>query len=218
MGIERILVVEDNYEMRDWMSALAARVFPRAELAVRADTRSALAACLRDPIDLALVDLGLPDGSGFDVIRRLVAVRPQAIPVVTTAMASDTAIVGALSAGARGYLLKSEPEARLERQLRQITEGIPAISPPIARRIMEHFQRTGPSEELDGSLTRREREVLSLIARGLRIADAALALDVAESTVASHVKNIYRKLGIASRAEATLMASRLGLVGGGERD
>jgi len=160
--------------------------------------------------EVALIDLGLPDGSGLDVLRNLRLVRPQTICVVTTVMGDDASIVGALSAGAQGYLLKEQPQDLLTRQLRQVAEGIPALSPSVARRIMEHFRRTGPAAP-DDDLTMREREVLGLIGRGLRNGEVAAQLTIAETTVAGYIKSIYRKLGISSRAEASWHAARLGL-------
>ena len=91
-----------------------------------------------------------------------------------------------------------------------MAEGLPALSPSVARRIMEHFRRTGPAAP-DNDMTGREREVLGLIGRGLRNAEVAVQLGISENTVAGYIKSIYRKLGISSRAEASWHASRLGL-------
>jgi len=119
-------------------------------------------------------------------------------------------VVAALSQGAEGYLLKDQDASILAHQLRQLTHGIPALSPVIARRIMTHFRHTGPvCAEI--RLTRRETDVLALIARGLRNAEVAAELGLAESTVAGYIKDIYRKLGISSRAEASWHATRMGL-------
>ncbi|WP_312412661.1 LuxR C-terminal-related transcriptional regulator [Shinella sp.] len=100
----------------------------------------------------------------------------------------------------------------LIRQLTQTAQGIPALSPSVARRIMEHFQRTGPSAA-DDALTSRERDVLALIGKGFRNSEVAQAFDLFEHTVAGHIKNIYKKLDISSRAEASWHAVRLGLNG-----
>src|SRR5690606_19514080 len=112
-----------------------------------------------------------------------------------------------------GYLLKEQLPSTIVRHLRQIADGIPAISPAIARRIMENFRLTGPSAEPDRSLSAREKEVLALIGRGLRNVDAAKTLGLSEHTVAGHIKEIYSKLGISNRAEASWHATRLGLSG-----
>ncbi|HAQ34048.1 MAG: DNA-binding response regulator [Maricaulis sp.] len=205
------LIVEDVPETRDWLETLVRGAFPECEIVSRGTVRAAVAAAESHAFDLALIDLGLPDGSGLDVLRKLKSASPGTTAIVTTVMGDDAHIVAALSAGAEGYLLKETPPDLLHRQLVQLADGIPAISPSIARRIMEHFRFTGPAAEPDGELTAREKEVLTLIARGLRNSDVASALGLAESTVASHIKAIYRKLDIGSRAEASWHATRLGL-------
>lgn len=126
-------------------------------------------------------------------------------------MGDDAHIVAALSAGAQGYLLKEQDAEMLVKQLKQVTEGLPALSPSIARRIMEHFRLIGPVAEPDGHLTAREQEVLALIGKGMRNVDVAVDLELAVNTVASHIKSIYRKLGINSRAEAAWHATQIGL-------
>ena len=209
--MKHALIVEDVPETRTWLEALVTGAFPDCQTASHGTVRAAVAAAESSTFDLALIDLGLPDGSGLDVLRKLKLISPDTTAIVTTVMGDDAHIVAALSAGAEGYLLKETPPDLLHRQLVQLADGIPAISPSIARRIMEHFRFTGPAAEADGELTGREKEVLTLIARGLRNADVAGALGLAESTVASHIKSIYRKLGIGSRAEASWHATRLGL-------
>jgi len=209
----RILIVEDLSETRRWLIEIARAAFPDCAVHEGANLRAGIAQSAARDYDLALIDLGLPDGSGLDVLRNLRLLRPETICIVTTVMGDDASIVGALAAGAQGYLLKEQPQEMLVRQLKQTAEGVPALSPSVARRIMEHFQRTGPAAPED-SLTAREREVLALIGRGLRNGEVAETLKLSEHTVAGYIKQIYSKLGISSRAEASWHASRLGLGGG----
>jgi DNA-binding NarL/FixJ family response regulator len=209
--MNRVLIVEDVAETRRWLEDIAAAAFPGCKMVGAASVREAFQAAETEGFDVALIDLGLPDGSGIDVVRRLKKHCPKCVCVVTTVMADDAHIVASLSAGAEGYLLKEQPNDVLKRQLSQLAAGIPALSPSIARRIIEHFRYTGPAADPDGELTEREREVLALIGRGLRNLDVANALNLAESTVASHIKRIYGKLGISSRAEASWHATRMGL-------
>ena len=206
----KILIVEDLSETRRWLSEIVSAAFEKSEIHEAASMRAGIAQAAARDYDVALIDLGLPDGSGLDVLRNLRLLRPQTVCVVTTVMGDDASIVGALSAGAQGYLLKEQPQGLLVRQLKQMAEGIPALSPSVARRIMEHFKRTGPAAPED-DLTGREREVLGLIGRGLRNGEVAETLGISENTVAGYIKDIYRKLGISSRAEASWHAARLGL-------
>ncbi|MDF1726166.1 MAG: response regulator transcription factor [Sulfitobacter sp.] len=210
----RILIVEDIQQARQFLIGLLRTTFPDAELCEACDMRSALALCARWQFDLAFIDLQLPDGDGYAVLRRLGETQDRVTSIVTTAMGSDSAIVAALSAGADGYLLKSDPPDLIASHLRQLPGGTLPLSPAIARRVLDHFRATGPNVDDAQTLTPREAEVLSLVGRGLRVADVARALDLAPSTVSSHVKAIYRKLNISSRAEAAYQAARMGLLGG----
>jgi DNA-binding NarL/FixJ family response regulator len=206
----RILIVEDIADVRAWLEGVVIDACPEAEVETASDTRTARARLGGEPYTLALVDLGLPDGSGFDVLRAIKAQSPATVCVVATILGDDASVVGALAAGADGYLLKDQPGALLTRHIRQTLDGVPALSPSIARRIMEHFRNTGPAAP-ESDLTIREKEVLAQIGRGMRNHEAAKALGIGEHTVAAHIKSVYRKLGISSRAEAAWHAARLGL-------
>jgi len=205
-----VLIVEDLRETRTWLGEIARGAFPDCRIVEAAGVREAMLRLAAEQFDIALIDLGLPDGSGLDVLRRLRQDQPQATCIVTTVMGDDASIVGALSAGAQGYLLKEQARELLVRQLTDTVRGVPALSPSVARRIMEHFRRTGPNTD-DTALTAREREVLALVGRGLRNAEVARSLQLSDHTVAGYIKSIYRKLDISSRAEASWHAARLGL-------
>lgn len=208
--MKQILIVEDIAETRRWLEDVVREIYPGAVVTLAATVRAAVKRA-GDPIDLALIDLGLPDGSGLEVLRKVRQENPAAIKVVTTVMGDDASIVSALSAGADGYLLKENTREVLIRHLSQLSHGMPAISPSVARRIMEHFRLTGPSVSQEAHLTDREAQVLGLISRGLRNAEVAAEMKIADSTVAGYIKIIYRKLGISSRAEAAWHANQLGL-------
>lgn len=213
MTIRRALIVEDVSETRRWLGEIIIETFPECQIDEATDRRSGNYAIARGGYDLALIDLGLPDGSGLDVLRTLKTSSPTTLCVITTVMADDVHIVAALSAGAEGYILKETPPAIIARQLAALVEGVPALSPSIAQRIMQHFRLTGPTAQVDAQLTTREQEVLGLIGRGLRNGEAAAQLEVSENTIASHIKAIYRKLGISTRAEASWHATQMGLAG-----
>ena len=208
--MKRVLIVEDIAEAQRWLSAIVAEVFPQVHI-VTADTIRAAQPLLQQPLDLALIELGLPDGSGLSILRSIREFNAAVTCLVTTVMGDDASIVAALAAGADGYLLKETPPDVLRHQLGQLSVGVPALSPAVARRIMDHFRQTGPAAAAEGQLTQREAQVLALIARGLRNAEVAAQLGIAETTVAGYIKIVYRKLGIGSRAEAAWHASRMGL-------
>jgi DNA-binding NarL/FixJ family response regulator len=168
---------------------------------------------LRTAPQIALIDLGLPDGSGVDLIREITQSLPQCQCVVTTIYADDRHLFPALRAGATGYLLKDQPKERVVAALRGIASGEPPLSPVIAQRLLRVFgadQNDAASQ--DSPLSNRERETLVLIAKGYKLPEVAEQLGVTRNTAAGFIKSIYRKLNISSRAEATLEAARMGLV------
>lgn len=168
-----------------------------------------------DALEIALIDIGLPDGSGIEILRLVGRLAPSALRIVATVFDDDDHLMQAFAAGAQGYLLKDEPQDRLVARLRNVSRGEPAISPSLAQKILVHFSRLAEARIVnDGAvkLTARETEVLQLIGRGLRVGEAASRLGLSEHTVASHLKSIYAKLGISGRAEATLEAVRRKLI------
>lgn len=212
----QLLIVEDIAALRQALAERAAVVFGVSQPA-QAGTLATARAWLRDhrrvdqPL-IALIDLGLPDGSGIELIGELSA-DSQASCIVTTIFEDDGTVIRALGAGAQGYLLKGEDIGAIEERLRGLERGEVAVSPQIARLLLARLRNPPAVQpEIDIALTHRETDVLRAIGRGLTIAEAAHALEIGAHTVGTHVKNIYRKLNIASRAEAAIEASKRGLV------
>lgn len=159
-------------------------------------------------IDLALVDIGLPDGSGTAVIQRLRDTRPDAVALAFTIFADDVTIFSALKAGARGYLLKDTSPDELVASVHQALTGGAPLTPAVARRVVDSFV---PIRNDETNLTPREREILELMCHGISYREAADQLGIGAATVQTHVKSIYRKLGVSSKAEATKVAIQRGL-------
>lgn len=229
MPFPRALIVEDLDEPREWLAELLPRALPCVERVDMAVNLAEARALMRTyDYGLALVDWGLPDGTSEGLIRELVAARADAIVIVATIHDDDAHVFPALRAGATGYILKSQPGAVVTAQLQRIEQGEPALSPSIALRVLKHFQdlaRTEPGPAATTSiankpsasgpprqLTEREVDVLRLIAKGYKGPEVAGLLSISAHTVSSYVRDIYRKLGISSRAEATIEAARRGLV------
>lgn len=206
--MQHALIVEDKVDTLVWLEAALRDVFPDIACHRAQNVAQALAVLERQEPDLALIDLGLPDDSGLKV---LAALRPRRTTgIVVSIFDDDFHLFPALRAGARGYLLKDMPRPQFLRHLRGIVDGEPPLSPAIARRLLSWFD-PAPTES-DCALTEREREVLVLVAKGLKLAQVADMLGITRHTCAGHVKSIYRKLNISSRAEAVMEASRLGLI------
>ncbi|QIL21111.1 response regulator transcription factor [Thermomonas sp. HDW16] len=207
------LVLEDQPPLARWLQETLEACFP----GIRVTHAATLAAGLRhvenEAPDIALVDLGLPDGSGIDLIHAIHRRHPDCQIVVTTIFADDHHLFPALRAGADGYLLKDQPHEKTAQALRGIAAGEPPLSASIARRLLRVFDTEAASPEAsDITLTPRERETLALIAKGYKIAEVAAQLGVSYHTAHEFIKSIYRKLKVNSRAEAALEATRLGLV------
>ena len=207
----RALVVDDLAEARAWLAEAVRAAFPGIEV----DTAGSLAeamALIDPPPPLALVDLGLPDGSGIQLIDALQRRGAGTLCIVATVFDDDAHLFPALRAGAQGYVLKDRDRDALAGMLRGIAEGQPPLSSSIARRLLRHFQPLPAPAREDNPLTPRETEVLRLTAKGLTLNEVAEALGLSRHTVAGYLKEIYRKLSVGTRAEATLEAARRGLV------
>lgn len=204
----RALIVDDLASSRDWLARAAALAFPGIAVAAAASLAEALPLC-DPPPPLALIDLGLPDGSGVRLIERLHPLGT--LCVVATVFDDDAHLFPALHAGAQGYVLKDQTPEALAAMLAGIADGRPPLSPSIARRLLRHFQAPAGADAT--ALTARESEVLRLVAKGLSVADVAELLGLSRHTIAGYLKDIYRKLSVGSRAEATIEAVRRGLIG-----
>ena len=209
-----VLIVEDVKETADWLAARVQVAFGAGRTVRQAHTLAAARKLLaREHFGMVILDLGLPDGNGVELIPELLPGRDIMV-VVATIYDDDAHIFSALRAGAGGYLLKDQGDDEIERALAGIRDGVPPISPSVARRMMDFFVQQDRLRENPetGKLTAREKEVLILIANGLSVGEASASLGISAHTTRGYVKDIYRKLGISSRAEASLSASRLGLI------
>ena len=204
------LVVEDLPTTRAWLMDILVLAFTEVHVTTAGSLAEARAATRTANFDLVLVDLHLPDGSGLDLIREISERTPSTDCVVATIYDDDAHLFPALQAGARGYLLKENDKHQLVVSLKGIVSGTPPLSPTIARRVLQHFHAARSDDE--PRLTPREVEVLTLAAKGLRVKEIAEQIGTSAHTAATHLKSIYRKLNVSSRAEAALEASRRGLV------
>jgi DNA-binding NarL/FixJ family response regulator len=214
--MKNILLLEDLPEIRAWLKALVQQVFPAATINECARVHDALAMVSAISFDLALVDLGLPDGSGVDVVSALRDKQPDAQSVVVTIHDDDEHLFPALQAGAYGYILKEQARELITEQLQRISQGEPPLSPSIARKVIAYFaaQNKPQANAIPHvALTERESEVLLRVAKGFTLPEIGVQLGLSRHTIADYVKQIYRKLNVSSRAEAALEAQRLGLFG-----
>lgn len=204
----RALLIEDVDAAALTLEESLRRTFEDIVIRRAANIAEATVLIESERFDLALIDLGLPDGSGEQLIRALRTHSPKCVRIVTTMYADDQHLFSALRAGAQGYLLKENSAASLTTALKGIADGQPPLSPSIARRLLGVFQQN-PDEP---ALSPRETDCLTLIAKGYRIREVAEHLGITSNTATGYIKSVYRKLDVNSRAEATLEAARRGII------
>ncbi|NCA72232.1 MAG: response regulator transcription factor [Sphingobacteriia bacterium] len=163
--------------------------------------------------DLALVDLGLPDCSGVEVIRGLAQRCPDTPVMVVSIFADEARVLEAIRAGALGYLLKDDPSLLITQAIEQLLAGVYPISPMLARYLFKLAGREPSAHETTTSLlTPREHELLAQIAEGHTYAECAAAMGISLASVQTHVRNLYRKLGAHSQVQAVKRAQQQGLL------
>jgi DNA-binding NarL/FixJ family response regulator len=199
-----ILCVDDHPVVLDGLSAIIA-MQPGMELAATAPTgEAALKAFREHEPDVTIVDLRLPDMSGFDLIKALRKLDSRARIIVLSSYDGDADIQRALDAGAQGYVAKGLVRDELLIAIRTVSAGGKHIPPTIAQRLVGHMQ--------DDAMSERELQVLSLVATGKRNKEIAADLSIAEDTVKMHVRNIFSKLNVTDRTEAVTVALRRGII------
>jgi DNA-binding NarL/FixJ family response regulator len=208
---ERILLVDDHPLTRSALAGLLQQ-HDFDVVGEAADGESAIARAGELQPDLVLLDLSMPGLDGLSALPRLRQAAPQCEVVVLTASGEETNLLAAIRGGAAGYLLKSEPPARIVEFLRGAANGEAALSGAVARRLLEQVRGnggrgTGVPDEIAAVLSARELEVLLLLDEHLGTDEIAQRLFISEHTVRSHVKSLLRKLGVSSRREALEMLS-----------
>lgn len=235
----RVLIVEDDPQMREFFAGSVSRC---AELQVAASvgTVADAKAWLNDDanaVDVLLTDLGLPDGSGLDVIRHAIRLHPHCEPLVISMFGDEDNVLTSIEAGALGYIHKDSTPDDIAQTILDMRAGASPISPMIARRVLskyrsdrrQHSRDQAPVKQasaaikneadggpdtgaLRGMLSPREQEVLALIARGFSYAEIARLQSLSVHTVQTHIKNLYGKLSVHSKSEAVFEATRMGLL------
>ena len=162
--------------------------------------------------DIVLVDIGLPGMSGIEGVRLLKQRHPELPALILTVYNDDERIFAAMCAGACGYLLKKTPKARLLDCIAEVVDGGAAMSPEVARRVIELFRDFRPPSQAEYRLTSQEMRVLKLLAEGHHYKTAASEMGISINTVSSHMRHIYGKLQVHSESEAVAKALRQGLI------
>ncbi|MEO5794183.1 MAG: response regulator transcription factor [Rhodoferax sp.] len=225
----QVLVVEDDAQTRAFFAASVSGCAPLV-LAAAVGTHAEAVAWLQQPghvVDVLLVDLGLPDGSGLDIIRRAVRLNPNCEPLVISMFGDEDNVLASIEAGALGYIHKDAAPDDIAQVVLDMLAGASPISPMIARRVLSKYRASAlQSPEVpqrppvrvvtvaleSPRLSPRETEVLSLIARGFSYAEIARLHTVSIHTVQTQIKSLYSKLAVNSKTEAVFEATRMGLL------
>ena len=207
----RILVVDDHPVVRRGLSSWI-KIHAGLELAGEAsDGANAVILCQSLQPDIVMLDLVMPGMSGIEVIEQIKDSTPDIRILVVTSFAEEDQIIAAIKAGAEGYLLKDSPPEMLLQAIQDIYRGESSLHPAAARTLIHEFNQPLDQPQTDFPLTKREIDVLKLVAKGYSNQNIADQLSLSEGTVRTHVRNILAKLNLENRTQATLFALREGL-------
>jgi DNA-binding NarL/FixJ family response regulator len=208
----RILVADDHPVVRD---GLVSMLGTQADFEVVGEAATGVET-VRQTLalhpDIVLIDLEMPEMDGVEAIRQLRGTAPETHMIVLTAFDSDERIVGALEAGAQGYLLKGAPRSDIFHAIRVVSAGGSLLQPVVASKLLRHITSRVLDQGMNESLTAREMEVLRLLAQGKVNKEIAITLAITERTVKFHVSAIMGKLNAGNRTEAVTIAAQRGLI------
>ena len=211
-----VMIVEDDAAFLNRFCKIVA-ADPELELfAAVGDGASARQALAKHAPDVLLIDLGLPDISGIDIIRETTQQHPETDIMVVTVFGDEEHVIASIEAGATGYLLKDSLPGEFVNVMKELRAGGSPITPIIARQLLKRFMQpraiAPQPEPEDAGLSPCETEVLTYIAKGFNFGEIAKLLGISGHTVTAHVKKIYQKLAVHSRGEAVYEASKMGLL------
>lgn len=216
-----VLIVEDEGLIQERLKKILAELGYREDMLIFAkNLQQAFVEIEQQPVSLALVDLGLPDGNGIELIEKLRAQDSNAMILVISAWSTQESLFSAIKAGTTGYVLKERDDVEVKLSIRSILRGGAPIDPFIAQEILKQISAAvipavADQKIIDADmelLTSRETEILNLVAQGMSNREIAEQLFVSKYTVESHIKHIYRKLSVSKRTKAVSSARSLGIL------
>jgi len=215
-----IVIVEDEPEFRRRFAQIVENEPSMKLVGVAANRREAQAILDKEDFDVLLIDLGLPDGNGIDLIRQVSQKKPEADIMVVTVFGDEQHVVSSIEAGATGYILKDSTPADVISCIRLLRAGGSPVSPVVARSVLRAIRNrigsTAPAARAaqpdNNPLSARETEILQLLAKGMSFNEIGEILGISPHTVTAHIKKIYRKLAVHSRGEAVYEATQMGLL------
>jgi DNA-binding NarL/FixJ family response regulator len=198
----KVSIVEDNEQLRGTLVKLINRQEGFTCLSEFGTAEAALEKLPTEPADVVLMDINLPGINGVKCVEQLKKLLPNIQIVMLTAYEDTENIFAALAAGASGYLLKRAPRDEILDALREVIRGGSPMTTHIARKVVQSFQKTGPSTQPTENLSPREQEVLDCLSQGFLYKEIAEKLDISYETVHTYIRRIYEKLQVRTRTEA----------------
>jgi DNA-binding NarL/FixJ family response regulator len=211
----RLVVVDDHALFRAGLISLLNEMPEFQVVGEAGDGRMALETVRRNRPDVLLLDVNMPGMSGVDVVRELreLPLSEQCRVLMLTISKSEEDLLGAIAAGADGYLLKSAEPDELRRAIQLVNQGMSVLSPQVTRQVLKAAMAGDQARIPESNLSSREMEVLVCLAQGRTTAQIAAELYISENTVKTHVRHILEKLEASNRAEAVSKATQMGLIG-----
>lgn len=211
----KVLIVEDKVEIASRIKSAVEQSNELEVSGVAGDIDTGLKYLFERKPRIVLVDLGLPDGSGVEIINAVAQTDWKCDALVISIFGDEARVIEALQAGAKGYLLKSGSMQSIGEDVKSVIEGGSPISPQIARHLLEMVRQSSISSDNDKvviELTGRETEILNAVAKGYKRREIGEKLGISTGTVGNHINNIYQKLNVGSNTEAIAQATRMGIL------
>jgi DNA-binding NarL/FixJ family response regulator len=208
----KILIADDHPVVREGLFAMLSREPDFKVVGEAKDGAEAVDKARRLNPDVVLMDLRMPEVDGVEAMRQIRSTNPDIKFIILTTYSDDEYIFSGIEAGARAYLLKDAPREELFKAIRAVYKGESLIQPVVASRLIDRFTELSRKVPSGEQLTERETEILQLMARGAANKEISAQLSISESTVKTHISNIFQKLGVNDRTEAVTQALRRGII------
>lgn len=208
----KILIVDDHPVVREGITAMVSRERDFQVIGEAGDGIEAVNKARELKPDIVLMDLRMPDMDGVEAIRQIVSTDPDIKFIILTTYSDDEYIFRGIEVGARAYLLKDAPREELFKAIRAVYRGESLIQPVVASKVLDRFAELSRQVQSPETLSEREVEVLSLVARGAANKEIAAQLNITNSTVKTHIASIFQKLNATDRTEAVTQAIKRGII------